>query len=67
MQCQGFPGPGVDHYYTFNPMAEFFGSGQDFLDKSFEQYKRTHKRDYNDLTEHEYRKEVFKHNARYFT
>ncbi|KAK7600887.1 hypothetical protein V9T40_008328 [Parthenolecanium corni] len=65
MQCQGFPGPGIDHYYTFNPMAEFFGSGQDFLDKSFEQYKRTHKRDYSDLTEHEYRKEVFKHNARY--
>lgn len=62
MSCVPFPGPGVEHYYTFNPMAEFLG--HDLLDECFEQYKKTHNRDYSDLTEHKYRKEIFKHNAR---
>lgn len=36
-----------------------------YIDLSFESFKKRHQIEYNDLNEHEYRREVFKHNLRF--
>lgn len=47
-------------------MAEFmhenFEDGE--VEQMFEEFKRTHKKSYDDPTEHEQRKHIFRHNMR---
>lgn len=64
MTCQSFPGPGIDHLYTFNPMREFIEGYTDHVDDAFEKYKKIHDKDYDDK-EYYQRKETFRHNLRY--
>lgn len=63
MKCESFPGPGIDHVYTFNPIREFIEGYDEHVDVAFDKYKRAHSKDYDDK-EHPYRREAFKHNAR---
>lgn len=65
MKCQPFPGPGINHISTFNPIKEFLECDSNYLDHSFEKFKRKHNKKYNDLSEHVHRKEMFKQNTRY--
>ncbi|XP_058968750.2 counting factor associated protein D [Pocillopora verrucosa] len=55
--------------YHFNPMAEFmhenFEDGE--VEQMFEEFKRTHKKSYDDPTEHEQRKHIFRHNMRFIS
>ncbi|KAK2725587.1 hypothetical protein QYM36_000177 [Artemia franciscana] len=63
--CHEFPGPGLDHVYTFNPMKEFIYYHDKHVEDNFDQFKRHHKRNYHNETEQESRKNVFRHNLRY--
>lgn len=63
MKCQSFPGPGIDHLYTFNPMREFIEGHDDHIDVAFNKFKKLHNKDYDDK-EHFVRREAFKHNLR---
>lgn len=39
MTCAGFPGPGAQHVYTFNPMREFVHPASDeHVDHEFNRY-----------------------------
>uniref|UniRef100_A0A1B6FJ27 Peptidase C1A papain C-terminal domain-containing protein n=1 Tax=Cuerna arida TaxID=1464854 RepID=A0A1B6FJ27_9HEMI len=63
MECGSFPGPGADHIYNFNPMAEFVDRASDHVDSAWEHYKRTHNKEYK--PEHiTRRKDTFRQNMR---
>lgn len=62
--CVSFPGPGENHIYTFNPMREFIHNYEDHLDEAFYNFKKTHKKYYNNDMDHKYRKEIFRQNIR---
>ncbi|XP_065226229.1 digestive cysteine proteinase 1 [Planococcus citri] len=64
MKCQSFPGPGIDHVYTFNPIREFVEGYDEHVDFAFDKFKRAHNKEYDDK-EHPYRREAFKHNVRF--
>nr|AZG05361.1 digestive cysteine proteinase 1 [Matsumurasca onukii] len=61
--CGSFPGPGSDHVYNFNPMAEFIDRASDHIDSAWDQYMRTHKKDYKP-DQHSKRKDIFRQNMR---
>lgn len=64
--CSGFPGPGVNHYATFNPMKEFIHPRSiDHVDEEFSRFKGKHKKTYVAPAEHEQRKAIFHQNLRY--
>ncbi|KAF4525522.1 hypothetical protein B566_EDAN014908 [Ephemera danica] len=65
MTCTGFPGPGDKHVYTFNPMREFVHMYDAHVDSAFEQFKRTHSKQYPDHKEHGKRMDIFRQNLRY--
>lgn len=66
MPCIGFPGPGKGHYATFNPMQEFIHpTSNEHLEHEFKRFKGKHQRVYDNLTEHDYRKDVFRQNLRF--
>ncbi|XP_050430980.1 digestive cysteine proteinase 1 [Adelges cooleyi] len=66
MHCESFPGPGIDHVYTFNPMMEFINNYDDHVDNSFDHFKKHHRRNYNNSTkEHFTRKNYFRQNLRF--
>jgi len=65
MTCTSFPGPGVNHIYTFNPMKEFIHNYDDHMESAFDQFQRRHNRDYADKLEHTKRKESFRQNLRF--
>lgn len=64
MKCQPFPGPGIDHEYTFNPIREFIEHSENHIDSSFEKFKQKYNKPYNDPLEHTRKKEIFKSNLR---
>lgn len=64
MKCESFPGPGIDHVYTFNPIREFVEGYDQHIDTAFDKYKNAHNKEYDDK-EHPFRREAFKHNARF--
>lgn len=63
-ECHGFPGPGVDHIYTFNPMREFAHDHTKHVDDTFDSFVRHHKKGYKNATEQEQRKDIFRQNMR---
>jgi C1A family cysteine protease len=65
MTCTSFPGPGVSHIYTFNPMKEFIHNYDDHMESAFDQFKKRHNREYDDELEHSKRKESFRQNLRF--
>jgi hypothetical protein len=65
-ECHGFPGPGVDHIYTFNPMREFAHGHTKHVDDSFDAFQKTHQKQYQNETEEDHRKNIFRQNMRYF-
>jgi len=64
-ECHSFPGPGVDHIYTFNPMREFVRGHTKHVDVTFDSFRNHHKKNYQNETEHEHRRNVFRQNMRY--
>lgn len=64
-QCHGFPDPGVDHIYTFNPMREFVHGHSKHVDENFDTFMKHHMKKYHDETEHEHRRNIFRQNMRY--
>ncbi|XP_055905890.1 digestive cysteine proteinase 1 [Eupeodes corollae] len=66
MPCVSFPGPGVGHYATFNPMQEFVHPTSDHhVEMEFKRFKSKHGVRYTNATEHEFRKNIFRQNLRY--
>ncbi|CAH0753422.1 unnamed protein product [Bemisia tabaci] len=66
LKCGSFPGPGVDHIYTFNPIKEFIENYDEHVDNSFDAFKRKHNKSYSPSThEHINRKEIFRQNLRF--
>ena len=63
--CHSFPGPGVDHIYTFNPMREFVHGHTKHVDENFDSFREHHKKEYKDVTEHEHRRNIFRQNMRW--
>jgi len=64
--CHGWPGPGMDHTYTMNPMKEFIENHDAHVNQSFEQFKSEHDRKYeSESEEHERRLTVFRQNLRF--
>jgi C1A family cysteine protease len=64
MSCTHFPGPGVDHVYTFNPMKEFIDHHETHVNNAWDDFKGKHSKEY-DQSEHSLRKEIFRQNIRF--
>ena len=62
--CHGWPGPGLDHTYTMNPMREFINNDDGHVHDTFEEFKNKHGRDYKSK-EHSRRLEHFRQNMRF--
>ena len=62
--CHGWPGPGMDHTYTMNPIREFIDNHDGHVTQSFEDFKRNHGRSFN-TEEHQRRLEVYRQNLRF--
>lgn len=66
MPCMAFPGPGVKHILTFNPMREFIHPASDeHVSYEFAKFQNKHNRVYASQKEHVQRKEVFRQNLRF--
>ncbi|CAH0550447.1 unnamed protein product [Brassicogethes aeneus] len=66
--CQNFPGPGIKHIYTFNPMAEFIHPTKTHhVDYEFKKFIKKHGKNYADGKEHTLRMEAFRQNMRFIT
>ena len=63
--CHGFPGPGADHVYTFNPMKEFIDGHQDHVDDTFDHFIQHHDKKYRDENDFEWRKDIYRQNMRF--
>ncbi|XP_003705787.1 C1 family peptidase 26-29-p [Megachile rotundata] len=65
MTCVSFPGPGDKHIYTFNPIREFIHNHDAHMHEAFENFKKTHNKEYIDEIDELARKEVFRQNLRF--
>ncbi|XP_077283318.1 C1 family peptidase 26-29-p [Arctopsyche grandis] len=66
MTCVGFPGPGAQHIYTFNPMMEFVHPvNNEHVEHEFNRFMKKHKKTYGNTVEHSKRKNLFRQNMRY--
>lgn len=67
MKCGGFPGPGINHLATFNPMREFINEDRSHLETEWERFHRVHNKrpQYKSNKEHLMRQHVFEQNFRY--
>ncbi|XP_014247508.1 digestive cysteine proteinase 2 [Cimex lectularius] len=65
MTCTHFPGPGIKHLATFNPMKEFIHNEDRHIDHAWTNFKDSMMKTYDNDTEHDRRKIVFKHNFRF--
>ncbi|MCY5962414.1 hypothetical protein OV760_29050, partial [Salmonella enterica subsp. enterica serovar 1,4,[5],12:i:-] len=64
--CGGFPGPGVDHVYSFNPMKEFVHNHDEHLESSWNKFVKDHNKQYDEENnEHHKRKEIYRQNVRF--
>ncbi|XP_026316532.1 counting factor associated protein D [Hyposmocoma kahamanoa] len=66
MKCTSFPGPGSDHYATFNPMKEFVHPVHDaHVHDEFNRFKIKHNKQYASVVEHAKRLNIFRQNLRF--
>jgi len=63
-ECHGWPGPGMDHTYTMNPMKEFIENYDTHVSNSFEEFKEKHQRNFQ-TEEHERRLSLYRQNMRF--
>ena len=63
--CHGWPGPGIDHTYTMNPMREFIHNDDIHVRDTFEEFKTKHNKNYDNDDEHERRLDVYRQNMRF--
>ena len=63
--CHGWPGPGIDHTYTMNPMREFINNDDQHVRDTFDEFKDKHEKRYDDMTEHEQRLDTYRQNMRF--
>jgi len=65
IKCEGFPGPGVAHVATFNPMKEFIHNEDSHISQHFAEFIQAHNKKYaEDQKEHQHRLNLFRHNFR---
>lgn len=62
-ECRSFPGPGSEHILSFNPMAEYIDGVSHHVDSAWDQFQRTHNKEYKP-EEHHTRKDTFRQNLR---
>lgn len=61
-----FPGPGIKHILTFNPMREFVHPATDeHVNYEFSKFQNKHNKIYTSEKEHVHRREVFRQNLRF--
>ncbi|XP_043278575.1 digestive cysteine proteinase 1 isoform X2 [Venturia canescens] len=65
MTCEGFPGPGDKHVYTFNPMREYIHNHDAHVNEEFDDFIETHNKTYKNHVHHAKRKEIFRQNLRF--
>ncbi|XP_063542332.1 digestive cysteine proteinase 1 isoform X1 [Cydia strobilella] len=66
MECTSFPGPGVRHMATFNPMKEFVHPVHEgHVHDEFNRFKNKHGKTYHSDVEHEKRLNIFRQNLRF--
>jgi len=69
MTCIAFPDSDNEHTASpvlFNPMSEYINRhGEDYLQSSFDEFKKKHGYKYKDEHEHRHRLKIFRHNNRY--
>ncbi|KAG6457108.1 hypothetical protein O3G_MSEX010113 [Manduca sexta] len=66
MKCTSFPGPGVNHLATFNPMKEFVHPVYlGHVHHEFGRFKTKHNKHYASDVEHEKRLNIFRQNLRF--
>ncbi|XP_034942712.1 digestive cysteine proteinase 1 [Chelonus insularis] len=65
MTCTSFPGPGIKHLITFNPMREFINNDDRHVEVEFDHFKKNHNVKYPVGKEEHARKEIFRQNLRY--
>lgn len=64
--CVGFPGPGVSHYATFNPMKEFIHPvNTSHIDDEMSRFLFKHGISYSSTAEFHRREKIFMHNLRF--
>ena len=64
-ECRSFPGPGIDHVSTHNPIKEFTHGHDKHIDADFTDFKNKHGKNYEDQTEEEKKRANFVHNHRF--
>ena len=65
--CHGWPGPGIDHTYTMNPMREFINNHHDHIHEAFDDFVDKHDKSYATHEEKNNRKDLFIQNMRFIT
>ncbi len=69
MECTNFPDSDNEHTsprVLFNPMSEYINHhDEDYLQRSFDEFKKKHGYEYKDQLEHQHRLKIFRHNNRY--
>ncbi|XP_063387971.1 digestive cysteine proteinase 1 isoform X2 [Cydia fagiglandana] len=66
MDCTSFPGPGIRHMATFNPMKEFVHPVHEgHVHDEFNRFKNKHGKSYHSDVEHEKRLNIFRQNLRF--
>ncbi|XP_064624536.1 digestive cysteine proteinase 2-like [Lineus longissimus] len=66
MTCGGFPGPGAaEHRILQNPISEYVNNNNEHIEEMFDGFKRMHKPQYKNETEHNHRKDIFTQNIRF--
>ena len=63
--CHGWPGPGVDHTYTMNPMKEFVDNHEVHVRETFEEFKKNHGKEYRDAIDEANRLDLYRQNLRF--
>ncbi|KAF6215755.1 hypothetical protein GE061_000088 [Apolygus lucorum] len=65
MTCTSFPGPGIKSVASFNPIKEFVHNYDEHIEDSWNEFKKTHKKEYKGQIEHHKRRAVFRDNHRF--
>ena len=65
--CHGWPGPGIDHTYTMNPMKEFIDNHQTHIHEAFDKFEKVHGKSYRNEDDRNNRKDIFMQNMRFIS
>jgi len=65
MTCTGWPGPGMDHTYTMNPVREFVDNHDVHVSEQWGDFTKKHAKEYTSKTEEGHRLDIFRQNLRF--